>query len=832
MPGLNPTGATVVADGVVRLGVDDTELSRGLDTSFTKVEAFATGIGLVVAAGFAVGVKAASDFESAFAGVRKTIDEETLGAGRSFDTLEQKIRDLATTIPVTFEALSGIGELAGQLGVTGEESLTKFIDTIAKLEVTTDLTAEAAATSFARIGNVLGITGDQIGNFTEKLGSVVVELGNNLATTESQIISMVTRMSGAGQIANIAAEDLAAIAAAMSSVGVESEIGGTTFQRVLLDMNQAVIEGGEQLEIYAKIARTTSKDFAKLFEKDAARAFLEFVKGLKKEGKNAATSLGDLGFEQQRLISVLLRASSASDVMSDALRIAGEEAKTVTALTDEAAKRFETFESKMKIAGAQVRELESQIGKALIPTIINLVDAFVPLISATGEFIGQNPAFVRNVGLATAALLAYESVIIGRGLVTGTRALTGAMSALGTTSTVATGAAGAGGILGLNAATGLWVGTIALGVASLVELGIESVKTARALKEQEENFNSDQKAIEAFTKTLDENGIAYDRAALFSKNLGVANRANADAMALLSEKTGAVSSASQGVNVIFSAMTDSAGKATDTLRGFKEESIDAEEKARLFGERLGLTGDQISEAMGEKTKTSLAEAKAQLGDINEQAKILGVSVETLSGSFESGFSIISGAVGRTEEEIKTSMGSIATAEKAVFDLTRKQGFEQFDPWGRELSATTEKINAFSINAVNKMDAVAEAARNAASALDTTSSPMTKEEIDSAQSDLSGLRPAGELGFANGQSGIVGDAGIERIIATPQGTIVESNQKMRQNAKPNITVNAPISIDASNADPASVAKMQGALSQAMSDTLMQSFRAFGLQPEIG
>lgn len=57
----------------------------------------------------------------------------------------------------------------------------KFTDTVAKLGVAVDgISAEEAATLLAKIGTV---TGEGVGNI-DKMGSVVVALGNKMAATE------------------------------------------------------------------------------------------------------------------------------------------------------------------------------------------------------------------------------------------------------------------------------------------------------------------------------------------------------------------------------------------------------------------------------------------------------------------------------------------------------------------------------------------------------------------------------------------------------------------------------------------------------------------------
>jgi TP901 family phage tail tape measure protein len=120
----------------------------------------------------AAGRFAAESAESAFAGVKKTVD----ASEAEFASLRKQLTDLSEDIPVSFSDLSGITEMAGQLGVDNSQ-LIKFTETIAALGVSTNLTGEEAAVMLAQYANVTGMDLSNI----DRLGSVIVQLGNNVA---------------------------------------------------------------------------------------------------------------------------------------------------------------------------------------------------------------------------------------------------------------------------------------------------------------------------------------------------------------------------------------------------------------------------------------------------------------------------------------------------------------------------------------------------------------------------------------------------------------------------------------------------------------------------
>jgi TP901 family phage tail tape measure protein len=232
---------------------------------------------------------AAVEFESSFAGVKKTVET----TDEEFAKMEESFRDLAKTVPVDVNTINEIAELGGQLGVVDDKTedvtgtLTAFAETIAALGVSTNLTTEAAATDLARFANIMGTTAREGDETYERLGSTIVELGNTMATTESDILNFGSRIAGAGNIAGLTEADVFAIGAAMSSVGVQAEAGGTAVQKTLLAMNEAVINGGTQMEIFAGTAGMSTEKFAELWEEDAGAGFQAFVEGLGEMGDDA-----------------------------------------------------------------------------------------------------------------------------------------------------------------------------------------------------------------------------------------------------------------------------------------------------------------------------------------------------------------------------------------------------------------------------------------------------------------------------------------------------------------------------------------------------------------
>ena len=312
----------------------------------------------LLAAGIA-STKTAVDFESAFAGVKKTVDATDTELAK----LEKGIRSMAKEMPTAATEIAGVAEAAGQLGIK-TPNILDFTKTMVMLGDSTNMSAEEAATSLARLANITGMSQKDF----NKLGSTIVALGNNMATTESEITAMGLRLAGAGSQIGLTEAQTMSFAAALSSVGIEAEAGGSAFSKVMIDMNLATEKGGKKLEQFAKVAGMSASEFKTAFEKDATGAILSFIKGLgdaESKGQSAIGILDKMGISEVRLRDTLLRAAGASDVFSEALEIGTQAWDENTALTNEANQRYETMASKMAMLKNKLVDIGITIGMRL-----------------------------------------------------------------------------------------------------------------------------------------------------------------------------------------------------------------------------------------------------------------------------------------------------------------------------------------------------------------------------------------------------------------------------------------------------------------------------------
>lgn len=466
--------------------------------------------------------KLAMDFESSFAGVRKTVN----ATEPEFQAMAQAFRGLSKEIPINVNELNRLGEAAGALGIPKEE-VVEFAKVMAQLGVTTNLTSDQAAESIAKIQNIFAAAGKE----TDRFAATLVALGNDGASTESQILSMAERIAGAGNAVGMAQGEVLAFASALSSVGIDAEMGGSAISRVFIDIAAAVSEGGEAVQGFADVAGVSIEQFSKLFKDDAAAAVNQFINGLgkvKASGGDLLATLDELGFKEIRVRDTLLRTAQAGDLLTRALNLQKVAWYENSALTEEARKRFETTRSQLTLLWNRVQDLGITLGNALLPVVkqlIGFLDNLLPVLELLLGIFVKLPPQVQMAAFSFAAIAAAIGpvLIIAGQLSISVSALTTAftangiaMKAIGPASTVA--------------ATGLTAlrGAMAALLTPLGLVGAAAVAATAAITNLIEARAKQRMDAETDLAKLDAINLAIQRGAAFTISYAEAIKYNAE----------------------------------------------------------------------------------------------------------------------------------------------------------------------------------------------------------------------------------------------------------------------------------------------------------------
>lgn len=581
---LNNTGKKIE-----EFGLKIENIGNKIENAGKKVSAFsaasATALGL--------SVKSAIDFEDAFTGVEKTVN----GTEAQLAELEQGIRDMAKEIPSTTTEISAVAEAAGQLGIKTEDILS-FTRVMIDLGNSTNLSATDAASALAKFANVTKMSAEDY----DKLGATIVELGNNFATTEADIVEMATRLAATGELAGLSQAQILALATAMSSVGIEAEAGGSAMSKLLKQIQVAVEIGSDDLKDFAKVAGMSSEEFQKAFKEDAVNALMEFISGLndtKRNGKSAIAILDEMGLKEVRLSNTILSLANASDVMSEAIDLGNEAWEDNTALTNEANKRYDTLKSKIQIAINKVKDIAITLGNKLMPSIEKIIDGFGKWIEKFNNLSEKEVDMIVNIGLIVAAIgplitiLGKVTSTIGgtvKGIGTFVQAIGVARGDITPTSTAVKGLSKV--IGAVTSPVGIAVGAIGALAGAYIYLKNEAEKLPPELEKMAEETQKARQEHEKYREELDK-----------SAAISLAEIRN-----------------SENLRAELSKLVDANGRVKE---GYKDRvSFILSELNKALGTEYSLTGDVIGQyqKLQEEIDLLILKKKAQIVLENEEAK--------------------------------------------------------------------------------------------------------------------------------------------------------------------------------------------------------------------
>lgn len=405
-------------------------IQKSFGKAATYVGAAMTAIGFAIEGALLLSANAAMAWESAFTGVRKTVD----GTEEEMAALSEGIIDLSKRIPVAATELAAFAEIGGQMGVP-RDAILAFTETIAILGETTNLAGEEGAAMLAQFATVAQIPQDEYSN----IAAALVALGNAGSSTEKDIMAMSQRLAAAGTIAGLSGPEIMGIANAMSSVGIEAEAGGTAFSKIFVDMKKSVETGKGNLQTFAEVAGVTAQQFAESFNTDPASAIVSFIQGLaaiEESGGSLFQILDELDYKEVRLGNATLSATMAANMFADSVKLGSTAFVENNAHLEEAEKRFATTESIIQMTKNSFFALAEAIGKVMLPSIQFMNQQVQQVLALFEKWAKDNPQLTQVLvilaGVLGGVLLAVGSMLILLGpLAAGFAVVSGATVVLG-----------------------------------------------------------------------------------------------------------------------------------------------------------------------------------------------------------------------------------------------------------------------------------------------------------------------------------------------------------------------------------------------------------------
>lgn len=332
---------------------------------------------LVATAGLAV--NAATDLDTAFTNVKKTVEMDA----EALDELKQNALELSKVQPVTAEDILNAEALGGQLGIANDK-LEDFARVVSGLDIATDMELEQAAMNLAQFANIVQM--DQAD--MERYGSTIVALGNNFATTESAVSDMAMRVAAAGHQVGMSEADILGLSTALTSMGISAEAGGTAISTIMSQIDKDVALSSDNVALWAETAGMSAEAFAAAWEGDpvdALSAVLTGMDGAVESGGNMAVMLDELGISSLRQTDVMKRLASNSGLLGEAVDMANQSWEENVALQAEVDSRNESLASKFQVLANRAHAVAVEVGEPVADALLAALDAAAPLIEGVED---------------------------------------------------------------------------------------------------------------------------------------------------------------------------------------------------------------------------------------------------------------------------------------------------------------------------------------------------------------------------------------------------------------------------------------------------------------
>lgn len=392
------------AAAIDKLRVAQERLNRveaARDRNMAKRDAYKSGILETVALGATVvaPVKAAMDFESTMADIRKVVD---FPEPDGLQKMGQTILDMSKRLPMTANEIGKIVAAGGQSGIAAKD-LTAFAESAIKMGVAFDITAEQAGQAMAEMRSAFRMTQPQVNALADKINF----LGNNTAASAKDIMEIVQRIGPLGEVAGAASGSIAAMGATLRGMGVQNEIAATGIKNLLLNLSAGKAATKAQKEVFKQLGYTSSQ-VAKSMQLNADETIRVILSKISKLPKHLqASAMAELfGKESIGAIAPLL---TNLDQLQENLKMVGDQTKYAGSMNKEYQARAATTANSLVIFRNQVNALGITIGSVLLPAVNEVLQTVGPWVGKVTELAQKYPVVTKAV-IATAGALVTAKV--------------------------------------------------------------------------------------------------------------------------------------------------------------------------------------------------------------------------------------------------------------------------------------------------------------------------------------------------------------------------------------------------------------------------------------
>lgn len=381
------------------------------ERNLAKREQYKGGILETVALGATVAapVKAAMDFESTMADIKKVVDApQGENQDTFFKAMGKQILEMSKTLPMTADQIGAIFAAGGQSGVATDQ-LAKFTESAVKMGVAFNISAEEAGQAMAEMRSAFAMTQDQVNTLADQMNY----LDNNGSAAAKDILEITQRIGPLAKVAGVSAGQVAALGSTLRGMGVQNEIAATGIKNLFLTLSAGKAATKGQREVFKQLG-FTSTEVAKSMQLDARKTMTVILKQLRKlRPDQQAAALSQLfGKEVVGSIAPLLtnldQLEKNFDAVADKTKYAGSMQKEFEA-------RAATTSNQMILFKNQITALGVTVGSVLLPAVNSVLKTVGPWIGKVTELAEAHPVVTKAVIATGAALVTLKVATFAAG---------------------------------------------------------------------------------------------------------------------------------------------------------------------------------------------------------------------------------------------------------------------------------------------------------------------------------------------------------------------------------------------------------------------------------
>ncbi|EAL0936727.1 phage tail tape measure protein [Campylobacter coli] len=348
-------------------------------------------------------IKVGIDFESAMADVKKVTD---LSEGHTLEGLKQDILDLSKKLPMTAEEIANIVAEGGKLGLASKEAL-EFGKTATAMGVAFEISANEAGEA---IGGLMANLQTDVKGIKD-LGDSINYLADKGSSDAKNIVNIVSRIGGMGNLIGLQRENMAALAATLDEVKIPAEVAGTAISSMFTKLSTADTLGAKAEEAFSQLG--LSGEFMKKAlnrnSQEAINILLSRIKTLDKESQIGVIT--NIFGNDSGTIRAMATLVNGYDRYQELLKMTNSEEKKGS-MDKELINKCETTASILKILGNNISALAIKFSDALLPVVKLVASGFSFVIDIVDTLLSKFPVLSTIVATATTVFLLAKPAVL------------------------------------------------------------------------------------------------------------------------------------------------------------------------------------------------------------------------------------------------------------------------------------------------------------------------------------------------------------------------------------------------------------------------------------